>query len=276
MEKTIYYRDTAGIVHASAIVSWASDLKVNVSITYNESSSWRIKPQGTNTTPVLTVTNGGTSGSFSATDGLTYVFQVVINGTWTNSTDGSGTFTVDSGNSDSDDGDEGGDSGGSGGPDADYYYYLWVLADKGTKITIHRTWTESSSEAEGSYFGELKDWDVEDEDDRGLWYGYKVWYKDFFYIDVEALDGYVLDTYEIDGNTFNYDLEGLSYNEEQGNWGFLSNEDPWIYVSATAVSTVRIYDGEGFNPYSCCIYNGLDWDLYTPYIYRNKNWDRYN
>ena len=230
MQKTVYCRDSAGIMHASAVVSWDEGPEVSVSVSYNESSSWRIKPQGTSTSPVLTVTNGATSGSFNAVGGQTYVFQSIIAGSWANSYDGSGSFTVDFGGSGGNTGgDTGGNTGGSGGSSGTITrdYYLWVKADvPGVDISVYRT--QAGSDDSADYVGKLTD-GIEWQNEDGLWLGYSIWHNDYFEIHVTAQEGYVLYA------------EGIHNLDSTGNsvywFSSINNDDPWIWPTVTLVSS---------------------------------------
>ena len=209
MQRPVYCRDSAGVAHAIATVSWGDDLKVTVNVTYNESSAWRIKPQGTNTTPVLTVTGGGTTGSFVADYGTTYVFQSVIRNNWTNSLDGSGNFTVDDGSSGGDSGDSGGDTGGStgggtGGSGSSTEYYLYLKADaEGVDISVTRTFAGSADV--GDYLGELVNGNLV-QNEYGHWREYRIWSYDRFKISVKAQDGYIVESKQIYGLTYDASL----------------------------------------------------------------------
>ena len=189
--QTVYCRDSAGVVHARADVSWKTGSStVTVNVTYLESNSWRIKPQGSNTSPVLTVTNGSTTGTFTAVDGQTYVFQTVMIGSWANSYDGSSNFTVNfsesggssGGNTGGDDDDDGGDApggntggypgvypgGDTGGSEYDAHQLL-VKAGEGFNITVTRVFTGSSY----SYIGQLADGEMVGSE-QDYWYSYDI------------------------------------------------------------------------------------------------------
>ena len=106
--------------------------------------------------------------------------------------------------------------------------------------------------------------------------GDKMWLQDSIRVTVEPLEGYEIDTYTINGIDTNFYSENLYYsNPDINTWSPVYAEDVYVYASATATSTVYIYDGTDFNPYLCLIYNGSDWNLYAPFIYDGSNWNRY-
>ena len=238
MQQTVYCRDSAGVVHARANVSWDNGPTVTVNVTYNESNSWRIKPQGTGTTPVLTVANGSTSGSFTAVDGQTYVFQSIIAGNWANSTDGSGNFTVDFGGSSSG-GSSGGTTGGgttgggttgggtTGGGDATVIgeRYLCVKKAEGVNVSIYGEAPTSIPGVFGQY--DLVDWhDVEI--DGVVWRTLEILESDCFSVSVDAAEGYEL---------ISSDILGLYYDEDDGVWKVMPSCG---YVFITAAAVVKV------------------------------------
>lgn len=234
MQQTVYFRDTSGIVHARARVSWDNGPTVTVNVEYNESNSWRIKPAGSNTTPVLTVTNGSTYGSFTATDGQTYVFQSVgNNGNWDNSRDGSGEFTVDFGGSSGGNtgggttggGTTGGGTTGGGSTTTGGVHYLYVKQSEGVNISIKGMEETSSPGVFGPY--DLEDW-FEEEYNGSMWRGHEISADDYFSVSVEAAEGYEL---------ISKDILGLNYDEEYGIWE-VDQYDIFVYIMAAAVPKV--------------------------------------
>ena len=233
MQQTVYFRDTSGIVHARARVSWDNGPTVTVNVEYNESNSWRIKPAGSNTTPVLTVTNGSTYGSFTALDGQTYVFQsVASNGNWDNSRDGSGEFTVDFGGS------SGGNTGGGttgggttgggttgGGTTTGGVHYLCVKQADNVNISVCGMEPTSRPGVFAQY--DLTDW-WEYEVNGSVWLIHNIAEEDCFSVSVEAAEGYEL---------ISNDILGLYYDEEDGVWK-VDPDSVRIYITAAAVLKV--------------------------------------
>lgn len=153
---------------------------------------------------------------------------------------------------------------------------LWILADEGTTITVNRVYTTSNSEERGSYIGELTEPDVTDEDDYGIWYGFKVWYDEKFKITANALAGYTIDMYELDpdfvfggytGYAFNFETGHLHYYPNTDEWDLYTSSldvEPWIYASANKNIPKGVFyidNGIEYTAYQCYIDNGTSWDL---------------
>ena len=133
-KETISYTSTEGGTIAYGEVSWekndSSTVTVSIQLDYCYGLGWRIKKQGYsgNTGVVAEGASGQLTGSFTGTNGQTYVFQVNEGDNMMN--DGNGVFTVDtSSSSGGDSGDDDDDDGGSGGGSSvgSYYFYAHVF-----------------------------------------------------------------------------------------------------------------------------------------------------
>lgn len=222
---TVYCRDNAGIAHAIATVSWDTNLKVTINVTYNESNSWRVKKQGVyGDNYEVQRTDGGTTGSFQAVNGQTYVFQSIINGKWTNSLDDSGNFTVGSSSSGGDSGDDDDDDGGSSSSGGSSFSkkYLHISQGKGTVVQVERVSSSYYGYSNGSY---------------EVVHGSSIyWPGDVLRITAYAEDGYEINYYtDSNGNVFPFEFTGLDYNKNTGLFSS-RNATPIITITAKRIS----------------------------------------
>ena len=129
-----------GSEYAYATISWDEGPTVTVKITSMNVVTWRIRGRGSDTTVYCTGTGGARTGTFNATDGKDYVFQIYSEARKTYS-DGD-VFTVNFGSggssgSDDDDDDDDDDSGL-------IVQYLDVNIDDGIEsVNIYKSWDEA-------------------------------------------------------------------------------------------------------------------------------------
>lgn len=244
-----YYEPYGGVTLASGTVSWTwtstsdTSTTVTVNLSYCNAQGWRIKRQGAigNDGVVASGSPGQLTDSFTATKGQTYVFQVNHAGNMEN--DGNGVFTVDfvddSGNTG---GNTGGSTGGGTTTDSTVPTTLWICATAGTTLTVNRVSITDTSGSQGSYVGKLTNpYEIDEEEDGEVWYGFKIWCNECFTITAKALDGYTIDTYEYSSGgvekTFDFYTDYLRYDIWNDEWshdtGLFGSGEPEIYSSAT-------------------------------------------
>ena len=175
--------------YAYATISWDEGSEVTVTITSSNVATWRIRGQGSDTTEYCLGVGGATSGTFNATDGKTYVFQIYSQ-TYSTYSDGE-LFTV---NFDSD------DTGDDSTPSS---HTLYIKQGEGTSVTVNRVWSDNGNT------GKLSN-------------GSKIWYEsDLFYVTAKALTGYKLDNYTFNGLTLGYKLSNFKYSHTGEDTGYV-------------------------------------------------------
>lgn len=237
--------------YATISYSNASTVTVQVTGINSAGSNWRVRGRSSLVDDNVYLSEQGLGTyTFSSSNNKSYIFQIQNwNGDWVNTSNmaeqvENSVFDVvfESG------GDSGGGSGGDSSGDEILSSYLWVLADIGTSISVERVHTNAGFINEGSYTGKLT-YNTTYKDDRGTWYGYKIFYQDRFIITAEALDGYTINTHSYNGYTFNFEVCDLEYYEylygDENVWLYELDDgtEPWIYASAIGHS-----DGGGSGP----------------------------
>lgn len=222
----------------SATITWDEGPEVNVEITYNTGSAWRIRGRSSdNDSTVYCEGSASTwSGTFDAKDGKSYAFQAVDpsnNNNWTNGD----FFTVDFGGDDSggdDGGDDNDDSGGDSGGSSSTPYTLTIEEGEGTVITVERTWSDHGPYTSSQY-GQVF-----------LSSGDSVYYDaDRFDITAEALEGYELDSYYFNGQELGFALSNFT-TSSSGKFKLAAAANASVSSTATLKSyTLSLYADEG-------------------------------
>jgi hypothetical protein len=205
----------------NATVSYDTGPTVTVEITYNSIGwGWRIRGTNPDTSVYLTGSSGTWYGTFDATNGKSYAFQVYDQaaGSFSNGH----IFTVDF---ESDSGSSGSGSGGS----SESYYHFYIDEGEGTSVEVVRTWDESAVTGSKEI----------------IYNGTPIVWKDWFDVTVRALNGYkdpklILNNFEIESTKTNSD-GSITYH------GTMSTVND-IHVSSTATINqfnLTLNEGDG-------------------------------
>lgn len=237
---------------------------------YNSIPYWRIKgvkSEGDDNTYLGQ--NNKSSNSFDSKDvgygdgyddgGKNYIFQVCKNGNWNNDGGSSSKFNVDFSI------DSGGSSGGSGSSTP--CGYLIINQGEGTKLHVRRSWPPERTCWEDLKTGEPIYMDGEDT----------------FFVYVEALDGYEIDYYLVDGMQVGYQFDNFIEYEPSSRpsgdtniyYQVATYGNVTVTSTATPIATANIYSNSKWNRYYLNIYSNSEWNKYAPYIYKNSQWERY-
>lgn len=293
---------------ASATVSWDDDLLVTVSnVTYSYASGtplsstckWRVKPlSGGDPLAGTDYTS-----SFTATDGVQYVFQACVSGpyAWGNSTktegeEGSSYFTVvaDSGSDQPDTPDVYSitydANGGYGAPSTHfktegeiaYLSYIEPIKEDVYEdpyiVTLDANGGDCSMKSLSSnrikyfIFGY---WNTKP-DGSGTTYhpGGSYTYDAPLTLYAIYLEDIVTQSVELPTPTRNgYEFIGWASSSESNSGvlgDYLPEGDITLYAIWKANGLLYIFDGIEFCAYQVFIYNGSSWDLYCPYIYDSE------
>lgn len=260
-----------------ATVTWDSGPEVTVSV-YTTAHEWRLKKRGySGNTGIVYGPSTATSCEFTfdAEDGGEYIFQALddLSYQYENLSFAVSGFTVDFGS----------DSSSSGSSSSTSSHYLYVQECRGAKFTVSRIFSVKLAESE---YGELVDGELILNDGK-YWRRYEVWDLDGFNIQCEALPGYTLKTYTVDGQEVNFNISGflyfIDYDDDPdlpyGSWlindgGSGSGGKIWLSVSATYNGAICIDDGAEHPTYHPYIYNGTDYVLYDAYIDTGTDWEQ--